>query len=133
MAKKFRTNLDPIFGQCSDPDSASGPNPTIICNISNKSSGLFVQIRIRDTTGNSSYCTKINPSNTRETISSKKDLKLASRIQLYAKEKDPLQQFLNLRNILSLSGRQKKYCPIFTKFSPVLYGCTWNSNPLEFL
>ena len=27
----------------------------------------------------------------------------------------------------------KKCCPIFTKISPVLYQCTWNSNPLEFL
>ena len=30
-------------------------------------------------------------------------------------------------------GRQKKYSPIFAKISPVLFRCTWNSNPLEFL
>ena len=34
----------------------------------------------------------------------------------------------------TLSGRQKKNIVKFvTKFSPVLYRCTWNSNPLEFL
>ena len=27
----------------------------------------------------------------------------------------------------------KKESPIFAKISPVLYRCTWNSNPLEFL